>query len=223
MNSCIIDNFSINELQNNCTILNSKIYSLNIYNCLNSSEFDISGNIIYKFRIYNVQTINNFNYQQFSYFEKSFSSFSKNLKTLISYNKKENINTQLYTLNFIENLDCINEDSSLCAEIDLLKNTLLPRNLFQKTVLNFCGYFMNPWKIVLEILVTIFLFSTILYFINEREYNLLHYLEQSFNSFFCSNEENLSSWEKIICYSETVIGFLEMNIFTIALAKKYLK
>lgn len=223
INSCIIDSLSINGYQNNLDLWNSEIYFLGIYDCLNSSEFDISGNIIHRFRINNIQNIKNFTYQQFSCFQNSLSSFSRNLKKIISYSTKENINTQLYTLNFIESLDCINEDSKLCTEIDFLKIKLLPRNWFQKLILNLCGFFMNPGQIVLEIFTTIIFFAILLYFIKGRDFSLLHYLEQSFNSFFCSNADNMSFFEKILCYSETVLGFLEMNIFTIALAKKYLK
>ncbi len=226
--SCVFEELIIDYYKNSISISYSEIGSLSIFDCLESSELSFYKNRIHNFAIENTKTISGLNYQQFLYLKDGLSSnFSKKIKKLINYKKDNkndlNINKQLYTLNFIKDLEEIREKANLCNEIDLLKNKILPRPWFQKALLNFCGYFMCPGKIVIEMLVTILICSLFLYFIKKQESNLFYYLEQSFNSFFCSNKESLTFWEKILCYLENIFGFLEMNVFTISLAKKYLK
>ena len=221
--SCVFEELMIRNYENLFTMYNSEIGSLTIKDCLESSKLSFLGNTIHKFRINNASSITDLNYEQFVCFKDNLSSFKNKIKKLIAYKNDKDINTQIYTLNFIKDLQCINEDAKLCTEIDLLKNKILPRNLFLRILLSFCGYFMCPERIIIEMFLTIFIGSILLFFINERENNLLFYLEQSFNSFLCSNDKDISFCEKIVCYLETILGFLEMNTFTIALAKKYLK
>ena len=223
--SSVFEELLINGYNNELSICTSEIGFLSIFDCDDKSVLSLGcTNEIHHFRYSNSPSLTNFDYKQFTCFSKNLYFFDHKITKLINYKKtKFNRQTLLDTLNLIENLDFIKEDPKLCTDIDYLKTKLLKRNFLQSIILNFCGYFMRPGQIVIEIFLTLLLFATGIYLIKNDNNTFLHCLEQSFNSFFCSNSEDMSFWEKVLCYSETVLGFLEMNIFTIALAKKYLK
>lgn len=217
-----LHNLSEMELEK-VAISNCKIDDLFFCNVI-SKIFEISGNEIGKFCVSN-QSFFNFDYKQLNCLKRNLNITLSSLKKMISYNTKSKERT-IESLNFIESLDCIQENPVICSKIDYLKNKLLPVSWYQRIILEFFGYFMMPNRVIF-VSLCLFLFYATLYCVINGDISkpaiYLHYLEYSFNAFFSNNGENLCRIERLFSYSENLIGFLQLNAFTVSLAKKYLK
>lgn len=207
------------------SIWNSEIKSLRLCDSEIVNSFFL-GNNIRRINICGSVSQTAFDYRQLACFSSGKTSISiKKIKELVDYSKIS-IETRISTLNYIQSLDIIREDAGICARIDYLKCLSVDKPLFKKLVLGVCGYFMRPGQIIIESCITLITFTLIFLLVDIGKIELnhfLHYCELSCTSFFGNINDGLPKMLRIFCYAEQVMGFILMNIFTISLAKKYLK
>lgn len=248
MDSCIVKNtYSTNNRSINTISLNSCMCNELFLRCTTAKEISINLCKIINFSIMDLQTenglfinntINNiyyvdskidnivFDYNQLVYLKSLFSI--RNIKRTIGMPRKENAESAISTLEFIQNLHLLKNNPVISTKIDYVKSTYIKHGLLNNVILKAYGNFLLPFRTVLTSFILIALFA-ILYYINEhgiqiqQTIDIYYYLSLSFEAFLGTTKDIVCNHYRLLSYIERLLGFFSMTVFTITLAKKYLK
>lgn len=227
LNSCMF-----NELFLRCTTV--KEISINIckINSLLIMDMQIENGIFINNTINDIYYVDSkidnleFDYNQLAYLKSLFSI--RNIKRTIGSSRKKNPESAISTLEFIQNLKLIYNNPVISTKIDYVKSCYIKHGLLNSLILKAYGNFLLPIRTVLTSVILIVLFA-ILYYINENGIQLeptidiYDYLSLSFEAFLGTTKDLVCNNYKILSYIERLVGFFSMTVFTITLAKKYLK
>ncbi len=220
----IVNIYSTSCQVNRLNISHTEIGKL-IITDFNANNTSFTQNTIHKIKLNKVINLLNFDYLQLKCFSNNTISVSiKDIKKLVDYNA-ENKNYVTTTLNFLKQLEYVKEDVQASALIDVLINKTIKRKLYHKLILSFFGYFMQPEKIIIESIITVFAFA-FLFVLNKQNLNatsIKESLVESVGYFLGNLYLDISMPEKVLSIIERFFGFLLINAFTISLGRKFIK
>ena len=169
-----------------------------------------------------------FDYKQLKYFNKLHSVSIRLIKKTIGKKHESNSESLISTLDFIQTLPTIKSNPIICTKIDYVKSIMVNYGSINSVLMRLYGNFMLPSRTIITSIFIIVIF-TIIYYINENGLRLVNnidfykYFTYSLEAFLGTTKEIKCNLYQPLSYIERIIGFFSVTVFTISLAKKYLK